>query len=105
MMTYLLLIPLLAVIAASGTASAHDDGQVTPYGDYCKYCTTYGTCKAPVPPREAVRALEQYYSEKGYALGSVHHKGRFIEAVVLKDSRPVDRVLFDRNTGRIRSVY
>ncbi|GAB4489244.1 MAG: hypothetical protein OHK006_20670 [Thermodesulfovibrionales bacterium] len=99
------LIPLLAVVAAFGTAAAHDNSQVTPYGDYCKYCTTYGTCKAPVPPKEAVRALEQYYGEKGYALGSVRYKGRFIEAVVVKDSKPVDKVLFDRNTGRIRSVY
>lgn len=92
----------LLTFAAVTTA---DDALITPYGDYCKHCTTYGTCKAPLPPNEAVRALEEYYGEKGYEIGAVHYKGRFIEAVIQKDSKPVDKVLFDRNTGRIRSVY
>jgi hypothetical protein len=87
------------------SVSAHaGEGMVTPYGDYCSKCTTYGTCKAPLPPLEAIAAIEQYYMDKGYKVGHVRHKGRFIEAEIYDRNRLVDKVLFDRKTGRIRSV-
>ena len=85
------------------SASAAED-MVTPYGDYCRECTTYGTCKDPLPPRKAIAAIEQYYQEKGFTVQKVRHKGRFIEAEIYQGSRLVDKVLFDRKTGRIRSV-
>ena len=78
---------------------------VTPYGDYCKECAIYGTCREVIPLREALIALERYYVEKGYRLGAVYHKGRFIEAEIYKYGRRVDKVLFDRKTGRLRSIY
>jgi hypothetical protein len=81
------------------------DNRVTPYGDYCKKCTTYGTCKEPLPPDEAIAAMEQYYTDKGYRAAHMHHKGRFIEAEIYEGNRLVDKVLFDRKTGRIRSIY
>ncbi|MDA8433306.1 MAG: hypothetical protein M0Z60_10150 [Nitrospiraceae bacterium] len=81
------------------------DESVTPYGDYCKDCTIYGTCKEIITPREAVIALERYYRLKGYRVGTIYHKGRFIEADIFKDNRRVDKVLFDRKTGRVRSIY
>ena len=90
---------LLITISSYGGENA-----VTPYGDYCKECTTYGTCKAPLPPKEAIYAIETYYREKGFSVGKVHHKGRFIEAEIYQDNRLVDKVLFDRKTGRIRSI-
>jgi hypothetical protein len=77
---------------------------VTPYGDYCKECTIYGTCKAPLHPKEAIAAIEQYYRDKGYTVGKVQHKGRFIEAEIYEGNRLVDKVLFDRKSGRIRSI-
>ena len=42
--------------------------------------------------------------ERGYSLGNVSHKGRFIEAEVLDNNKQVDKVIFDRKTGRIRSM-
>lgn len=93
-----------ALLIAAMPASGHE-GVVTPYGDYCRDCTTYGTCKVTLTPREAVTALRGYYQERGYRLGTVHHRGRFIEADVYKDGAKVDRVLFDRKSGRLRSVY
>ena len=95
----------IAALFLSISASAHAGGViVTPYGDYCSKCTTYGTCKAPLPPIEAIAALEQYYMDKGYKVGYVRHKGRFIEAEIYDNHKLVDKVLFDRKTGRIRSV-
>ena len=81
------------------------EGPVTPYGDYCKDCAVYGACKDPIPPGAAVQSLKKYYEARGYRLGEVYHKGRFIEAEIFQDSKQVDKVIFDRKTGRVRSVY
>lgn len=78
---------------------------VTPYGGYCRDCAVYGSCIESIPPTEAVQSLRKYYEERGYRLGNFTHKGRFIEAEVLQNSRQVDKVIFDRKTGRIRSMY
>lgn len=80
------------------------DGPVTPYGGYCKDCAIYGSCRESIPPREAMQSLRKYYKERGYRLGIVVHKGRFIEAEVFQGGRQVDKVIFDRKTGRIRSI-
>ena len=90
-------------LSASVSAGAGTD-MVTPYGDYCSKCTTYGTCKAPLPPVEAISAIKQYYMDRGYQVGHVRHKGRFIEAEIYDGNKRIDKVLFDRKTGRIRSV-
>ncbi len=82
-----------------------EENNVTPYGDYCKDCTIYGTCKEVIPTGVAVAALDRYYRDRGYRVGTVQYKGRFIEAVIYKRNRQVDVVLFDRKTGRLRSIY
>jgi hypothetical protein len=78
---------------------------ITPYGDYCNECTAYGAGREVLPPDEAVKALERYYGDKGCQLGAVSYKGRFVEVDIYKNGRNVDKVLFDRKTGRIRSIY
>ena len=92
-------------LLAAASFSSAGEGPVTPYGAYCKDCAVYGSCKESIPPREALQSLRKYYEERGYRLGAVAHKGRFIEAEVLQNSKQVDKVLFDRKTGRIRSMY
>lgn len=77
----------------------------TPYGDYCRACSQYGACKEALPPGDAVKAIDSYYRERGYSVGSVQHKGRFMEAEIYKDNKQVDKVLLDRKTGRLRSTY
>lgn len=96
---------ITALLLSSGFPAHAWEDTVTPYGDYCKECTNYGTCKNPLPPKEAIVAIETYYRHKGYAVGKVQHKGRFIEAEIYEGNRLVDKVLFDRKTGRIRSIY
>jgi len=78
---------------------------ITPYGDYCGACITYGICRDVLPPNVALKALNKYYGEKGYRVGAVHLKGRFMEAEIYKKDVKVDKVLFDRKTGRLRSIY
>ena len=82
-----------------------EENRVTPYGDYCTECTNYGTCKEMLSPEDALHALASYYHGKGYRVGQVYHKGRFMEADIYKDDKLVDKVLFDRKTGRLRSIY
>jgi hypothetical protein len=81
------------------------DRIITPYGDYCKECTSYGVCRDVMPVKESVNAISKYYRDKGYEVGNVYHKGRFIEADIYKNGKQVDKVLFDRKTGRLRSIY
>ncbi len=94
-----------AVLFMAPAVGIAAESAVTPYGDHCRECTVYGSGDKPIPPHAAVHALEKYFEERGYTLGEVRHKGRFIEADILKGGRQVDRVLFDRKTGRVRSVY
>ena len=93
----------LVLLAAS--ISGAGDKPVTPYGDYCSDCTIYGVCREEIPPKEALHSLRKYYEERGYRLGIVLHRGRFIEAEIFRNGRLADKVLFDRKTGRVRSMY
>lgn len=86
------------------TAGAFDR-IITPYGDYCKECTSYGVCRQVIPVKESISAISKYYRNKGYTVGNIYHKGRFIEADIYKNGKQVDKVLFDRKTGRLRSIY
>ncbi len=93
----------LLLTAANLPAAA--ESQVTPYGDYCRDCTIYGVCREPISPQEAVQSLRRHYEARGYRLGIVLHRGRFIEAEIFRNGRLADKVLFDRKTGRVRSMY
>ena len=97
----ILIATLLLIISSTGYAGSN---RVTPYGDYCKECTSYGTCRNVLPLNQAIAAIERYYKDKGYTMGKVWHKGRFIKAEIYKNNKLVDKVLFDRKTSRIRSI-
>jgi hypothetical protein len=97
------LIAVMLIVLSGSYAWAGEN--ITPYGDFCTQCTTYGAGKEMMAPDEAVKALEKYYANKGCQLGAVSYKGRFIEVEIFKDGRNIDKVLFDRKTGRIRSIY
>ncbi len=100
------IIVIVAVLIVSSILPLYaDDSRVTPYGDYCTDCAMYGACREIIQRDEAVRVLYKYYQDRGYRVGNVLHRGRFIQAVIYKDDRQVDRVLFDRKTGRLRSIY
>lgn len=93
------------MLLSAASFSFGGEGPVTPYGGYCKDCAVYGACRDSIPPGVAIQSLRKYYGERGYRLGNVAHKGRFIEAEVFQNNRQVDKVLFDRKTGRVRSMY
>lgn len=94
-----------SLISLTIAVSFAEDRSVTPYGDYCRECTNYGVCRDVLPRADAVHVLVNYFRNRGYRVVSVFHKGRFIEADIFKNERYVDKVVFDRKTGRIRSIY
>jgi hypothetical protein len=77
----------------------------TPYGDYPHWHSAYGICRDNFGPREAEIALERYFASKGLRAENMRHKDRFIVADIYRGDRLFDKVLFDRKTGRIRSIY
>lgn len=94
----------VALVAMISVARA-ERREVTPYGDYCKEYSVYGICREALPPDEAASALNKYYREKGCRVFIVHQRGRFIVAEIYRKRRQVDKVIFDRKTGRLRSIY
>jgi hypothetical protein len=78
---------------------------VTPYGDFCPTCTLYGVGRKPVGHGKAVSAMRAYFAKKGCTIGNVRGVGRFMKVNVYRRGVLIDRVIFDRRTGRIRSIY
>jgi len=78
---------------------------VTPYGDFCTRCSKYGIGSKQVNMQEAIAAMKHYFKTKGLNVKDVKGRGRFLKAEIYKGDLLVDRVLFDRRTGRIRSIY
>jgi len=96
------LVPLIAslVIAASGYAAE----RATPYGDNPQG-SAYGIYNDKVSPEEAEMAIEKYFAGRGFRATNMRHKGRFVEADIYRGNLLCDKILFDRKTGRMRSIY
>jgi len=116
-----LLVVGAAVLALAPLAFAEDEGDarpdgprpqravltngVTPYGDFCPNCTVYGVGHEQVGHAKAVAAMRAYFQKRGYAIGNARGVGRFIRVDVYRGGVLVDRIIFDRKTGRVRSIY
>jgi len=101
-----LLITAIIVLIAAGTVQAFREGKsITPYGDACPRCSDYGTCKYTLSHEEAKQAMMDYYHKKGFVVELIHKRGRFIKAKVKDSNKVVDVIIFDRRTGRLRSIY
>lgn len=83
----------------------HHRRPVTPYGDLCPRCNQYGICKSPMSNEDVQKALIDYYDKKGLIVEVEIKRGRFIRAKIKDDEKVVDVIIFDRRTGRIRSIY
>ncbi len=101
-MRYVLLTVLFLAISASVYAAS---GEVRPYGDYSEWCCVYGVCKEDIGVREAEHVIEKFFADRGLTVVNMRYKGRFIIVEIYKNHRLFDKILFDRKTGRIRSIY
>ncbi len=78
---------------------------VTPYGDFCPRCTQYGNCETTMSHEDAKKAMIDYYHKKGLAVELERKRGRFIRAKIKEKNEVIDVIIFDRRTGRVRSIY
>jgi len=79
-----------------------------PYGDYYLGPREgrYGARKAVRTEAEARNILRWYFSPRKAMIGDIKERDWFIEAEIKdRNNRPVDRVIIDKRTGRIRSIY
>jgi uncharacterized membrane protein len=109
-MKKLFIISVVAVIAMplvplSTSFAWHHEKPVTPYGDFCRMCSVYGSCRSTMSHEEAKRALINYYHKKGLGVELDRKRGRFIRAKIRDKKGVVDIIIFDRKTGRVRSIY
>lgn len=103
-----LLITVLVLLYSSlpdAFAQRRGRPMVTPYGDFCPKCTQYGVCKTAMSHEDAKSAMLDYYQKKGYIVEIINKRGRFIKAKIKDKRKVVDIIIFDRRTGRIRSIY
>jgi hypothetical protein len=103
--TFLVIIIAVMFLSIEVPFAGRRGMNITPYGDFCPRCGKYGTCNNPMNPGEAEKAMEDYYREKGFDIEVVKVKGRFIRANIKDKGEVVDVIIFDRHTGRIRSIY
>jgi hypothetical protein len=96
---------LTMVVFMNATTVYTVSERVTPYGDYTHSISAYGICKENISPGDAEIAIERYFAGRGLRALHIQHRGRFVEADIYRDNTLLDKVLFDRKTGRIRSIY
>ena len=101
----IVIVPVLFLIMLNEAVPGSNEKPVTPYGDFCKRCSEYGNCKSTMSHEEAKQALIEYYHNKGLGVQLEKKRGRFIRAKIRDNDNVVDVIIFDRRSGRIRSIY
>ncbi len=100
----LYVVPFMLFLLASDPALAGTDSGM-PYGYYLYWHSAYGICKQNLGPEETELALTKYFESRGLRAENILHRDRFTRADIYKGDQLVDKILFDRKTGRIRSIY
>jgi hypothetical protein len=82
-------------------AYAGDEG---PYGG--SQGGTYGEKQQVTTKEEAKKLLMDYFSKKDVTIGEIREKQYYFEADILDGKgKVIDKVIVDKRTGRIRSIY
>jgi hypothetical protein len=82
-----------------------------PYGQYCpgrRWGGPYGARKPVNNAEQAKQLIEAFFSSSGEAItaGRIEERRWFFEAEILDGrGKVIDKVIVDKRTGRIRSIY
>jgi hypothetical protein len=92
-------------INVSPAAHAADvQGGSSPYGG--SRSGAYGEKKAVATAEDARKILREYFLKKDVKIGEIKEKDLYFEAEIRdKNNKPIDTVIVDKRTGRIRSIY
>ena len=104
-MKVIIVMSVILIVSFTVVYASSDGTPVTPYGDFCPKCGKYGTCRSQMSLNNTEQAIAEYYHEKGLSIDIEKTNGRFIKASVTDNGKVVDVIIFDRHTGRIRSIY
>lgn len=111
-MKWLVFLIVLIGLAAPTMAQEQRNGSERtgsrPYGDYC-YSSRwgwYGAKRRVGSVSEAKSLLQDYYADDDVSIGKIVRKQDYFQAEI-RDTKNkiIDRVIVDRRTGRIRSIY
>jgi len=95
---------LLCVNVVPGAYGADERDEKYPYGGSRE--GGYGEKKEVLTSGDAERILRQYFAKKNVTIGEIREKDLYFEAEVRdKDNKVIDKVIVDKRTGRIRSIY
>lgn len=100
---------LIIIAAALFAASPHLFGNpFTVFADAASAADqrSYGEKKKISTTEEALKALKKHFEKKDIVIGEIIEKELYFEAEI-KDQKNtvVDKVIIDKRTGRIRSIY
>jgi hypothetical protein len=95
---------LLLVAGLTGTHAFDRSDKVTPYGDFCNHVSHYGMHRSLVDMAHAKEALQHYYGKKGLDIEIESSEGRFLKVYIKNGQEIVDKIIFDRHSGRVRSI-
>jgi len=81
-----------------------------PYGHYCpgRRWGPYGVKKPVATAEQARQVIDTYLADNAQKLtvGDITEKNWYFEAEILdRDKTVIDRVIVDKRSGRIRSIY
>jgi len=89
---------------AVSCAYAEEQGDRSPYGGSRQ--GEYGEKKAVPTAAEARKTLKEYFSKRDVTIGEIREKEFYFEAEIKdKQDKVIDKVIVDKRTGRIRSIY
>jgi hypothetical protein len=67
---------------------------------------SYGEKKEVTTAEEAEKAFREYFSKKDVKIGEIKERELYFEAEIKdKNDNRIDKVIVDKRTGRIRSIY
>lgn len=83
-------------------------GECRPYGGYCRNRRQgwYGSRREVRTEEEARVLLSEYFAGSRASVGTLQERETYFEADVINPrGKVVDRVIIDKRSGRIRSIY
>ena len=107
---YIILYILLMIAGLNAAAISNPFAQEkgSPYGNYRRGDVdgSYGEKRPVSTIAEASKALGEYFSKRDLKVGEIREKQLFFEADILdKEGNLIDKVIVDKRTGRLRSIY
>lgn len=95
----------LGYLISYGNAEDNHLKETAWHTENCLLCGDYEYCRVEPSFEVASSVLKSFYEKRGFKVGSLKRKGRFIQTEIYDNNKIVDKILLDLRTGRIRSMY